>query len=133
MPAVVERSSRAEVRNPLMALPSVSLLDELGDDAREALRAILLDIHDDARLRAETCWRRHKAPMALYWKVVAVYAGRIDRLLRRSEVQARGRRAVAAAHRACPAGESRSDARHATLAAFGADRAAGIQQRRTAG
>lgn len=132
MPAVVERSSRAEVRNPLMALPSVSLLDELSDDAREALRAILLNIRDDARVRAETCWRRHKAPMALYWKVVAVYAGHIARLLRRSEVQARGRRAAATARRAWPAGGTLSDARHTTLAAIGADRAAGTQQRGTA-
>ena len=35
------RTNRAEVRNPLMALPSVAVIDELGDDAREALRAIL--------------------------------------------------------------------------------------------
>ena len=34
-------TNRAEVRNPLMALPSVAVIDELGDDAREALRAIL--------------------------------------------------------------------------------------------
>lgn len=27
-------------------------------------------------------WGRHKAPMALYWKVVGVYAGHIARALR---------------------------------------------------
>ena len=35
------RFNRAEVRNPLMALPSVAVIDGLGDDAREALRASL--------------------------------------------------------------------------------------------
>lgn len=83
------RSSRADVRNPLMALPSARLVDGLGDDAREALRSILLDIRQDARTRAEACWRAHKGPMALYWKVVSVYAGHIARLLRQAEVRAR--------------------------------------------
>lgn len=83
------RSNKAEVRNPLLALPSVRIIDDLGDDAREALRAILLDIRVDARERAEACWQRHKSPMAVYWKVVSVYAGHIARLLRRTEVSTR--------------------------------------------
>ena len=35
------RFNWAEVRNPLMVLPSVAVIDGLGDDAREALRASL--------------------------------------------------------------------------------------------
>jgi hypothetical protein len=43
---------------------------------------LLLDIRQDAQVRAEKSWRSHKAPMAAYWKAVAVYAGHAARLLR---------------------------------------------------
>jgi hypothetical protein len=76
------RSSQAEVRNPVLGLPGAAALAGLSDDSRAALRAVLLDIKTDARARSEACWRRHKGPMALYWKVRAVYAGHIARLLR---------------------------------------------------
>lgn len=52
--------------------------------ARAALRGALLDLRADALRRAETQWRRHKAPMALYWKVVGVYAGHLARAIPRS-------------------------------------------------
>ena len=52
--------------------------------ARTALRAALLDLRADALRRAEAQWRRHKAPMALYWKVVGVYAGHLARAIPRS-------------------------------------------------
>ena len=56
--------------------------------ARIALRAALLDLRTDALRRAEAQWRRHKAPMALYWKVVGVYAGHLARALPRSAAPA---------------------------------------------
>lgn len=71
------RSARPEVRNPILSLPAAQLLSTLAPDAREALREILLDLAADARRRAEESWRRHKAPMAVYWKCVAVYARHI--------------------------------------------------------
>lgn len=76
------RSSQAEVRNPVVGLPGAAALAGLDNNSRAALRAVLLDIKSDARARAEVCWRRHKGPMALYWKVLSVYAGHIARLLR---------------------------------------------------
>ena len=54
----------------------------LPPSARHALRAALLDLRGDAQHRAELQWRRHKAPMACYWKAVAVYSGHIARTLR---------------------------------------------------
>lgn len=78
----MSRSLRADVRNPLLALPSAQELANLGPEARAALRALLLDIRSEARRRAEECWRKHKAPMATYWKGVAVYANHTSRLLR---------------------------------------------------
>lgn len=76
------RSLRPDVRNPLTSLPSAQAVRTLPDAARAALRALLLDIRRDAQARAEKCWRTHKAPMAAYWKAVAVYAGHTARIAR---------------------------------------------------
>jgi hypothetical protein len=76
------RSVRADVRNPLLQLPSIAELQALPAEAQVALRKILKDISADARSRAEKCWRTHKAPMAAYWKAVAVYANHTSRVLK---------------------------------------------------
>ncbi|GGN55568.1 hypothetical protein GCM10011349_32370 [Novosphingobium indicum] len=75
------RPTRAEVRNPVLSLPAAERLRTLDPDSRSALRAVLIDLQMDARQRAETSWRRHKAPMAAYWKAVSVYAGHLARAL----------------------------------------------------
>ena len=75
------RSYRREVRNPLLALPGVKVLQYLPPETREALRVALRSIQADARHRADKCWRTHKAPMAVYWKAVGVYAGHLARVL----------------------------------------------------
>ena len=49
--------------------------------ARIQLRNALLDLRKDSLERAQMQWKRHKAPMALYWKVVGVYAGHIARAI----------------------------------------------------
>ena len=49
---------------------------------KHAWRDALLDLREDALHRAELQWRRHKAPMACYWKSVGVYAGHLARTLR---------------------------------------------------
>ncbi len=54
----------------------------LPPEARQALRTALLDLRADAIARAELQWRRHKAPMACYWRAVGVYAGHLARALR---------------------------------------------------
>jgi hypothetical protein len=77
-----KRSLNAAVRNPLVGLPAASRIRHLPDGAREALGELLAQISADARVRAEKCWRTHKAPMAAYWKAVAVYAGHARRLTR---------------------------------------------------
>lgn len=79
---VSRRASRATVRNPILALPAASRLATLPPEAKSALRAVLIDIRNDSRLRAEKAWRTHKGPMAVYWKAVGVYANHIARLLK---------------------------------------------------
>ena len=63
---------------------------DLPPNARDALARALVDLRRDARERAELQWRRNKAPMAFYWRVVAVYAGHLARALR-AEPPARNR------------------------------------------
>lgn len=76
------RSSRADVRNPLLKLPAMQKALKAGKLERMILRDILKEVSADARERAEKCWRTHKAPMAAYWKAVAVYANHTARALR---------------------------------------------------
>lgn len=72
-----DRSTKAEVRNPILALPAAKQITNLDEDQRAALRALLIDLRDDARERAAKAWASHKAPMACYWKAVSVYANHI--------------------------------------------------------
>jgi hypothetical protein len=76
------RSSRPFVRNPILAMPGMAKLRALPLPAREGLRVVLVDLAADASDRADKCWRRHKAPMAAYWKAVAVYARHTARALK---------------------------------------------------
>ena len=66
------RHATPTVRNPMLALPGTARLLQLDPHTRSLLRAVLLDLAVDARTRAEDSWRRHKAPMAAYWKAVSV-------------------------------------------------------------
>ena len=54
---------------------------QLPESARIALKAALMDLREDALTRAQVQWKRHKAPMALYWKVVGVYSGHLARAI----------------------------------------------------
>jgi hypothetical protein len=75
------RSAQAIVRNPILALPGASLLQALPTESKAALRAVLIEIRNDCRKRADECWKNHKAPMACYWKACGVYANHISRVL----------------------------------------------------
>jgi hypothetical protein len=76
------RSSQPQVRNPVLALPAAARIQQLSPEARTLLADILHDLANDARQRAEYSWLRHKAPMAAYWKSVAVYASHIRRAIK---------------------------------------------------
>lgn len=77
------RSASAEVRNPLLRLPAARRVQDLPDDTRALLSEILLDLSREAHARAEASWQKRKAPMAVYWRSVGVYARHFSRLLRR--------------------------------------------------
>ncbi len=79
--AVSDRSSSAEVRNPLLQLPAAQNAISATGSACGSGRASA-ELSFDARERAERSWRQNKAPMAVYWKAVAVYAGHLYRIAR---------------------------------------------------
>lgn len=83
------RSLRPDVRNPLLGLPAMAQLQTLPPAQRQALRALLRELAADARARAQKAWRTNKAPMAAYWKTVAVYATHTARALREHVKQLR--------------------------------------------
>lgn len=69
------RSNRAEVRNPLLALPEIrEAFAALPADSQDALRIALKAMSNNFRARGNEAWRKHKPPMAAYWKGNAVYA-----------------------------------------------------------
>lgn len=69
-------------RNPLASLPAFRALQQLAPESKALLRGLLYDLRRDAAARAEHSWRRHKGPMAAYWRAVSVYAGHTARGLR---------------------------------------------------
>lgn len=54
----------------------------LEPSAKAALKLCLLSLREDALHKANYCWKKHKAPMALYWKVVGVYAGHLAKAIK---------------------------------------------------
>lgn len=82
------RSSRREVRNPILALDAAQTILALPQEQRVALAGLLMELSHDARQRAEKAWRTHKPPMAGYWMATAVVAKHIARALKQSPSQA---------------------------------------------
>jgi hypothetical protein len=82
--AALPRSNRAEVRNPVLALPCAQRISSMPPEAREWLIEFLLDLRRDARERAEKCWRSRKAPLSLYWRVIAVWSSHLAHALRKT-------------------------------------------------
>lgn len=76
------RSERRETRNPLLALPAFARLAALPPEVRGEMESALRELKADASRRAAESWRKHKAPMAVYWKAVSVYCGHIARVLK---------------------------------------------------
>lgn len=57
------------------------VFNNLPEESKLALKDALQQLRKDASQRAQYSWKKHKAPMALYWKVVAVYAGHLARAI----------------------------------------------------
>lgn len=75
-----------EIRNPVLTLESVRKLQTMPLEVQGILREVLLDIRKESLANADKSWKKHKAPMAAYWKAVGVYSGHIARSLRKGNV-----------------------------------------------
>lgn len=83
----IPRSSLPEVRNPLLAIPEVQAeIATLSDESSAALERILLGLSKTFRAKGEEAWRKHKPPMAAYYKANAVNARHLALALRRGRV-----------------------------------------------
>lgn len=82
LPEPLARVARLDVRNPLTRLPAAEKMRALPPEARAAMAALLREASADARRLADHSWRKHKAPMAAYWKAAAVYFRHAALLLR---------------------------------------------------
>jgi len=78
----VSRSTKPDVRNPLVHLPAAQAVADLPPEARAALKRLLRELSADCRARATKAWVSHKAPMAAYWKAQATYANHAQRLIK---------------------------------------------------
>lgn len=77
------RSNSKAVRNPIAACPMVeAVISEMSPEAREGLRKMLTALAATWRIKAEHSWRKHKPPMAAYWKQNAVNARHLALALR---------------------------------------------------
>ncbi|MGO4608387.1 hypothetical protein AB4142_18820 [Variovorax sp. 2RAF20] len=75
------RSSLATVRNPMLSVPEVQDFAGLPPEALKALHRALLGISDACRKKGNEAWRKHKPPMAAYWKGNAVHARHLARAI----------------------------------------------------
>lgn len=79
------RSQRADVRNPVLALPEaleLALVVQKYPEVQEKAERLLRALSDSCRATAEKSWLKRKAPMAAYWYPFAVYFRHIRLALR---------------------------------------------------
>lgn len=77
------RSNRAEVRNPILALPAAKKIADLPPEARDAVCELLEEMRIDAFARANNAWKKSKPPLAAYWRATSTYCGHIRKAIRR--------------------------------------------------
>ncbi|WP_342248628.1 hypothetical protein [Sphingomonas sp. OTU376] len=79
---MTDRSSRREVRNPILGLPAaVEALRSLDREQRAALRIVLLAVREQMREKEVISYRKRKGPMVEYYMSGATYAKHIANVL----------------------------------------------------
>lgn len=79
-----QRSSLAEVRNPMLLVPEVvELARFLPDSVSHRAYRMLLAISKDFRARADVSWSKSKPPLAAYWASNAVHFKHLAHVLSR--------------------------------------------------
>lgn len=71
------RSALAEIRNPILALPSARAILALPAEQRRPLGLLLRELSAEADAMAEKSWCGRKGIMAAYWRACSIYAKHI--------------------------------------------------------
>lgn len=80
---MADRSSRADVRNPILALPAArEIIDEAPPEVRAWLKRLLLELNAQCREKEVEAYRKRKGPMTSYWMAAATYVKHIAHALR---------------------------------------------------
>lgn len=75
------RSNKAEVRNPILRLPSARQILALPIAERRPLGILLRELAKEADIQAERAWKKRKGPMAAYWRASSTYAKHLARAI----------------------------------------------------
>lgn len=85
---MTERSSRPEVRNPILAMPEVmEEFSALPPEARQALVRMLSKMSRHFHANGDAAWDKNKYYVAGYWKGWGVYARHASLAGRAAEAQ----------------------------------------------
>ena len=76
-----DRSTRPDIRNPMLRLPSVAAIQALPIEQRRPLGTLLREMAVQARAEANRAWASGKGPMAAYWLAASIYAKHAARVI----------------------------------------------------
>lgn len=77
------RSSRREVRNPILALPAAqAILASLTPDQRVAMKRLFRELKGQCRQKEAEAYAKRKGPMTAYWMAAGTYSGHIANVLK---------------------------------------------------
>jgi uncharacterized membrane protein len=75
------RSSRREVRNPILALPAAQELLALPMEQRQILKRLLRQLKAQCREQEANAYARRKGPMVAYYMASGTVAGHIANVM----------------------------------------------------
>lgn len=76
-----DRSARAEVRNPILALPAAAELLALPVEQRRILKRVLRQLKTQCREQEANAYAKRKGPMVAYWMAAGTYCGHIANVM----------------------------------------------------
>jgi hypothetical protein len=77
------RSSRPDVRNPVLALPAALELQRLPRSQRLIIKRLLRELKAQCREQERRAYSQRKGPMVSYWMAAGTYAGHAAAVLGR--------------------------------------------------
>jgi uncharacterized membrane protein len=79
--ADVARSSRPDVRNPILSLPAALELLALPRAQRLIMKRLLRELKAQCREQERRAYSQRKGPLTAYWMAAGTYAGHVAAVL----------------------------------------------------